>query len=365
MTATDVSKCVMFAGGGTGGHLFPGVAVAREVLRRDSRAQVVFVGTGRPIEVRVLSAEGLCLERIRAVGLFGRSVTAKLTGLVTLFLGFVDAALLLRRYQPHLVVGLGGYSSGALVLMAVLRGVPTLLLEQNVVPGFTNQLLGRVVRAAAVTYEGTLPHFGGRGFVTGNPVRAGFFEVDAARRVLNEAHILVLGGSQGAHAINMAMADAAARLVTAACPVRVTHQSGHNDLEILRKAYLAAGLRARVEPFLDAMEQEMADADIVVCRAGATTLAELAAAGRPAILVPYPHAVNDHQRRNAQVADQAGAAEVIDPVDLTGAVVAERLLALIGDDQRRVREATASRRLGTPGAVAAIVNRMEDLLRRH
>lgn len=355
----------MFAGGGTGGHLFPGVAVAREVVRRDSGVQVVFVGTGRPVEARVLSAEGFPLEHVRAVGLVGRSVTGVVKGLVTMCLGCIDASRILRQYRPQLVVGLGGYSSGAVVLVAASKGIPTLLMEQNAIPGFTNRLLGRIARVSAVTYAETLTHFGGRGFVSGNPVRAGFFEAEPARPVLDEARVLVLGGSQGAHAINVAMTDAASRLAAAARPVRVTHQSGSDDLTMVDEAYRAAGLPAQVEPFLDAMEQEMAMADIVVCRAGATTLAELAASGRPAILVPYPHAANDHQRRNAEVIEQAGAAEVIDPVELSGAELAERLLALIANDRRRVEEATASRRLGTPHAAAAIVDRMEDLTRKH
>lgn len=352
----------MFAGGGTGGHLFAGVAVAREVVRRNADTRVVFVGTGRPIEVRILSAEGFPLDRVRAVGLVGRSVTGVVSGLATMCFGFVDAVRLLRRHRPQLVVGLGGYSSGALVLTAALARVPTLLMEQNTVPGVTNRLLSHVVDAAAVTYAETLSSFGGRGFVTGNPVRNGFFEAPPARPVLNEARVLVLGGSQGANAINVAMVEAAARLSAVTPPLRVRHQSGDDDLGMVQEAYLAAGISAQVEPFFGAMEQNIADADIVVCRAGATTLAELAAAGRPAILVPYPHAANDHQRCNARLVEQAGAAEVIDPLDLTGVVLADRLRALIADDARRVSTATASRGLGTPCAAAAIVDRMEGLL---
>ena len=358
-----MSKCVMFAGGGTGGHLFPGVAVAREVVRRHAETRVVFVGTGRSIEARVLLADGFLLERVRSVGLVGRSVTGVFSGLATLCLGFIDAFRLLRRHRPQVVVGLGGYSSAALVLTAALWRVPTLLMEQNAVPGVTNRLLRHVVRAVAVTYAEALPHFGCRGFVTGNPVRAGFFEIASAREVLVSARVLVLGGSQGAHAINLAMVEAAPRFSAASLSVRVRHQSGDDDLQMVREAYRAAGVSAQVQPFFDVMEQEMADADIVVCRAGATTLAELAAAGRPAILVPYPHAANDHQRRNARLFEYAGAAEVIGPVDLTSAVLADHLLALIGDDDRRVSAATASRRLGTPQAAALIVDRIEELLR--
>lgn len=358
MTA-QAAACVMLAGGGTGGHLFPGVAVARELRRRHARTRVVFVGVGRPLETRVLAAEGLPLERIRAAALVGRSLPGVLRGLGALLLGVLDAVQLLRRYRPRLVVGLGGYSSAAVILVALLRGVPTLLLEQNAVPGMTNRVFGRLVRGASLAYAEALPYFGGRGFVTGNPVRAGFFDAPPARTVLDEVRVLVLGGSQGARALNAAMAEAAPRLAASGRSVRVMHQSGAADVESVQAAYRAANVTAQVTPFVDAIEQAVATADIVVCRAGALTLAELAAAGRPAILVPYPHAANDHQRSNAAVVARAGAVEVIDPDELGGEVLAVRLLALIGDDRRRLAMADASRRLGRPAAAASIVDRMD------
>lgn len=362
MTSTARSVRVLFAGGGTGGHLFPGIAVARELRRRHPDCEVTFVGAGRELEARVLEREGLRLERVRAVGLVGRSPIAVAKGLATLPAAFLDASRLVRRYRPDIVVGLGGYSSGPVVLLAAIRRVATLVLEQNVVPGVTNRLLGRVVQAAAVSYAETLDRFGSKGFVSGNPVRAGFFAAAPARHILTEPRVLVLGGSQGAHALNVAMVEAAPSLAQAPRLVRVTHQSGEADVEMVRNGYRAAGVTARVEPFLDGMDVEMSDADLIVCRAGATTLAEIAAAGRPAILVPYPHAANDHQRFNAAAFERRGAADVIDPDELTAAVLAQRLLALATDDERRRTQAAATAQLGTPHAAGMIVDRIEYLM---
>ena len=359
---TGRSVRVLLAGGGTGGHLFPGIAVARELRRRDPECQILFAGSGRELEVQVLSREGLALERVRAVGLMGRSALAVFKGLVRLPAAFLDAWRVMRRFRPDIVVGLGGYSSGPVVLLAAASRVSTLVMEQNAVPGVTNRLLGRVVQAVAVSYDDTRTCFGGRGFLSGNPVRAGFFDASRPRPVATEPHVLVLGGSQGAHSINVAMVEAGPAIAQAPRPVRITHQSGEADVEMVRNGYQAAGVIARVEPFFEAMDAEMSDADVVVCRAGATTLAELAAAGRPAILIPYPHAANDHQRFNALAFKKQGAAEVIDPDDLTTPVLSQRLLALIGDDDRRLAQAEATRRLGTPDAARMIVDRMERLV---
>ena len=354
--------CVLFAGGGTGGHLFPGLAVAQELLRRHPETKIVFAGSGRTLERRMLSREGYALEVVRAVGLVGRSATGVVKGLVALALGFVDAWRVLREHRPWLVVGLGGYSSGPVVALAALQNVPTVLLEQNAVPGVTNRLLARLVRGAAVSYDTALPYFGSVGFLSGNPVRPGFFDVSPSSPTPVAPHVLVLGGSQGAQAINLAMIEAAPVVASASKTVRFTHQTGEADLDLVREGYRSAGVTARVEPFLDGMDKEMAGADIVVCRAGATTLAELAAAGRAAILVPYPHATHDHQRRNAVVLEQTGAAEVIDPTDLTGAALSARLLAVITDDARRMSLAESIRRFGKPAAARVIVDWMTPLL---
>ncbi len=352
---------IVIAGGGTGGHLYPGIAVAREVRRRCPDAHATFAGTAAGIEARVVPREGFELDTIRSGGLKGKSAAALARGLALLPLSALDAWRVVSRRAPDLVIGVGGYSSGPIVLVAALRGVPTLLLEQNAVPGLTNRLLAPIVRAAAVTYESTLAYFKGKGFVSGNPVRPEFFEAGTVESAggrsptLRAPEVLVFGGSQGAHAINVAMVEAAPELASAG--VAVTHQTGERDLAMVRAGYERIGLAARVEPFLYAMEREMSAADLVVCRAGATTLAEITAAGRAAILIPLPTATDDHQRKNADVLAREGAAEVLDQRELTGHALAGRILALARDVDRRQRMGAAARRLARPDAARAIVDR--------
>jgi UDP-N-acetylglucosamine--N-acetylmuramyl-(pentapeptide) pyrophosphoryl-undecaprenol N-acetylglucosamine transferase len=358
---------VLIAGGGTGGHLYPGIAVAREIMRRDPSSVVTFAGTRGGVESKVVPREGFELDLVRSGGLKGKSIPSLGRGIGLLPMSALDAWRVVRGRAPDLVVGLGGYSSGPVVLVAAAHGIPTLLLEQNAVPGLTNRLLARIVRAAAVTFESTLGFFGSKGFVSGNPVRPEFFEVGAAARMGEAApgrppSVLVFGGSQGAHAINMAMVEAAPALAAATTGLRVTHQTGERDLELVREAYRKAALEARVEPFLYHMAQEMAEADMVLCRAGATTLAEIAAAARPAILVPLPTATDDHQRKNAEVLEREGAAEVITQRALTGTLLAARVLALAADPERRARMAQAVHRLARPDAAALIVDRAMRLV---
>jgi UDP-N-acetylglucosamine--N-acetylmuramyl-(pentapeptide) pyrophosphoryl-undecaprenol N-acetylglucosamine transferase len=361
---------VVIAGGGTGGHLYPGVAVARELLRREPGAVVTFAGTARGIESRVIPKEGFELDLLRSAGLKATSLRARVRGLALLPLGGLDAWRILSKRRPDLVIGVGGYSSGPVVLAAAARRIPTMLLEQNAVPGLTNRMLARVVSAAALTFESTVTFFGGRGFVAGNPVRPEFLaadgtgNVDSGRDAPAAPRILIFGGSQGAHAINMAMVEAAPRLAAHRGGVAVTHQTGERDLARVRDGYGAAGLEARVEPFLYEMHREMKAADIVVCRAGATTIAECTAAGKPAVLIPLPTAADDHQRKNAEVLAAAGAAELIEQKDLTGVLLADRIIALAGDPARRASMARAARRFARPDAAKVIVDRALELAGR-
>lgn len=357
---------VVIAGGGTGGHLYPGIAVAREIVAHEPDAVVTFAGTARGIESRVVPREGFALDLLRSGGLKGKSLTDRLRGAALLPLSAFDAWRLLARRDPHLVIGVGGYSSGPVVALAALRGIPTLVLEQNAVPGLTNRMLARVVRAAAVTYDSTTSFFGERGFVSGNPVRPQFLEIGVRPPVSGTdapVRVLIFGGSQGAHAINVAAVAAAPQLARTTPALAITHQTGERDLDLVREGYRAAGLEARVEPFLDEMAREMSEADLVVCRAGATTLAEITAAGRASVLIPLPTATDDHQRRNADVLAGAGAAEVIDQRELTGARLAEHVLLLAADEQRRQGLADAARRLARPDAARVIATRALELAR--
>ena len=359
---------VVIAGGGTGGHLYPGIAVARELQSRQPEAVVSFAGTARGIEARVVPREGFPLDLIRSGGVKGKSLLGRMRGAFLVPLGLFDGWRIVSARRPSLVIGVGGYSSGPVVLVAALRGVPAMLLEQNAVPGLTNRLLARVVQAAAVTFESTQEFFGSKAFVSGNPVRPEFFaaagpQQESARDQTSFTRVLVFGGSQGAHAINVAMVEAAPQLAAGRPPLRLTHQTGERDVEMVRTAYQRAGIQADVEPFLYDMGRQLASADVIVCRAGATTLAEITAAGKPAILIPLPTATDDHQRMNAETLAGSGAAEVLLQRDVTGPVLAEHLLALAGDRERRTRMAAAARLLARPDAARIIVDRALELVK--
>jgi UDP-N-acetylglucosamine--N-acetylmuramyl-(pentapeptide) pyrophosphoryl-undecaprenol N-acetylglucosamine transferase len=366
---------VVIAGGGTGGHLFPGIAVARELLARRPDTRISFAGTSRGIEARVVPREGFVLDLLRSSGVKGKSLVDRLRGAALAPVSVLDAWRIVTARRPHLVIGLGGYSSGPVVVAAAARGVPTMLLEQNAVPGLTNRLLAPIVKAAAVTFDSTQAFFGSKAFVSGNPVRPEFEAISRQGRSGADEHesaggglfkVLVFGGSQGAHAINVAMVEAAAMLAGNAGPgplaLRLTHQTGERDVEMVRAAYRQAGLQAEVEPFLFDMGQRIAETDLIVCRAGATTLAEITAAGRAAILVPLPTATDDHQRKNAEALANAGAAELLLQADMTGPVLAARILTLAADRARRAQIAQAAHRLARPDAARVIVDRALDLV---
>jgi UDP-N-acetylglucosamine--N-acetylmuramyl-(pentapeptide) pyrophosphoryl-undecaprenol N-acetylglucosamine transferase len=357
---------IVIAGGGTGGHLYPGIAVAREILSRRPDATISFAGTGRGIEARVVPREGFELDLLRSGGIKGKSIADRARGALLVPVGIADASRLISARRPHLVIGVGGYSSGPVVIVAAMRGIATMLLEQNAVPGVTNRLLAPFVRAAAVTFDTTRAFFGSKAFVSGNPVRPEFLDMagPATESRIDDDHrtgLLVFGGSQGAHAINMAMVEAAAELAAGGSHLRLTHQTGERDVEMVRAAYRQAGLAADVEPFLYDMGRQLGQADVVVCRAGATTLAEITAAGKAAILIPLPTATDDHQRKNAEALANAGAAEMLLQAEMTGHVLAGRVLSLAADRDRRGRMAAAARSLARPDAARVIVDRALEL----
>ncbi|MFI5176919.1 MAG: undecaprenyldiphospho-muramoylpentapeptide beta-N-acetylglucosaminyltransferase [Vicinamibacterales bacterium] len=359
---------VVIAGGGTGGHLYPGIAVAREIVRRVPEARVSFAGTSRGLEARVVPAEGFSLDLVRSAGLKGKSLVSRVRGAMLVVPSLIDAWRIVSTRRPSVVVGVGGYSAGPVVLVAALRGIATMVLEQNAVPGLTNRLLARWVRAAAVAYDQTGSYFHGRAFVAGNPVRAEFFDAakDPARAASGPrtpARILVLGGSQGAHVVNMAVVAAAPELAREFAGLEVVHQTGDRDLAVVREAYGRGRVSARAESFLDPVAREMKAADVVISRAGATTLAELAAAGRPAVLVPFGAATDDHQRKNAAVLVAAGAAAVIDERELSGPALANVVRRLLADRARLDAMGRAMHGFARPDAAARIVDRVLELAR--
>ncbi|HXF05397.1 MAG TPA: undecaprenyldiphospho-muramoylpentapeptide beta-N-acetylglucosaminyltransferase [Blastocatellia bacterium] len=366
---------VLIAAAGTGGHIFPGIAVAKEFRRRDPDAEIVFVGTSAGLETKIVPREGFELELIDIAGLARVGLRAMLrTVLRRLPKSLFQSWRLLRRRRPDLVIGIGGYVSGPVVLAAVLCGIPTMIIEPNVSPGLTNRILGRLVCRAAVSFPQTLASFGDKGRLTGNPVRPEFFACAEASRPLaatTRRHLLVFGGSQGAHAINQVMVEALPivyRRLTNERPdleLTVTHQTGERDYASVRASYEHLGLGDRVQTvvFIDRMAQEFARADLIISRAGATTIAELTAAAKPAILIPLPTAADDHQRKNAEALQRAGAARCLLQAEATAERLAEEILTLIADPEKLRAMSEASRKLATPDAAARIVDLAYDVLK--
>src|SRR2546425_3365263 len=345
---------VLIAAGGTGGHIYPGIAVAREIIHRNPSSVVRFVGTARGLEERLVPKSGFELSIIESAGLKNVGLAAKLRGLLLLPKSFFAARRLIRDFDPDIVLGAGGYVSGPVLLTASLMKLPTLVMDSNALPGWTNRVLARFVDKAAVSFSEALPHFRGKGVLTGNPVRAEFFESSVKQRDPRRVSLLVFGGSQGARAINEAMLAALPQLVSQKNVLRITHQTGEADYERVRNEYEVASWSEKVTArrYIDDMVGEFAKADLIVCRAGATTSAELVAAGKAAIMIPFPLAADDHQRRNAEALQAAGVARMILQKDLTGERLATEINSLLAAPEKITEMETASRKLARRDAAA-------------
>ena len=358
---------VLIAAGGTGGHVYPGIAVARRFLARCPGTAILFVGHTGGLEERLLAREGLPLTTVTAQALKGRSRLAQLRALGALGIGTLQALQILRRWRPHLVLGAGGYVTGPVILAAALWRIPRVLMEQNLVPGLTVRGLARYVQRVFTSFPESTAYLPGRPVVcTGTPVREDICAVGrlAAPQPKVPLHLLVFGGSQGAHRLNQAMIEAAPGLAAYQPHLRLLHQTGEADYAEVTAAYARAGLQAEVHPFLHDMAERYRWADLVLCRAGASTLAELTTCGKPAILVPYPYAADDHQRHNALAMERQGAAQVIADAELTGARLCEVLQALLEAPEVLSQQAVQSQRLGRPEAADTIVTVCLQLLGR-
>ncbi|MCI0403865.1 MAG: undecaprenyldiphospho-muramoylpentapeptide beta-N-acetylglucosaminyltransferase [Acidobacteria bacterium] len=353
---------VMMAGGGTGGHVFPALAVAGELRRRNASPEVLFVGTDNGIEVKVVPAAGYALRTLPVAGFQGVNAGAKLRSLGLLPGALWRSRALLREFQPNVVFGVGGYASGPAMFAAALGGRPTVLFEANAEPGLANRLLAPWVTRAAVTYDDTLRCFGSKGVRTGSPVRPEFFRVPSKQHQPPFA-LLIFGGSRGALAINRAVVDALDLLLAGGLPLRFIHQTGERDLEAVRIAYARRGVNADVRAFITDMPDQFAQADLILCRSGASTVAELAAAGRAAILVPFPHATDQHQLRNAEVLQRAGAARLIEQSALSAERLASEALDLLRQPALLTEMETAVRRLAVRDAAARIADLIESVAR--
>ena len=350
---------VLIAAGGTGGHIYPGIAVAKEILRRDATSEVLFVGTSRGLETKIVPENGFQLSLINSAGLKSVGLVGKLKGLAVLPKSFLEARTLLKEFKPDVVVGAGGYVSGPVLMMASLMRIPTLVMDSNALPGFTNRRLAMFVDKAALTFEEAIPFFGKKGVVTGNPVRKEFFAIGAPESS-DVVRLLIFGGSQGARAINNAMVDALAKLDRKG--IEITHQTGDTDFENIRTRYAEAGWdHADLRPYISDMVSQFAKSDVIICRAGATTCAELAAAGKASIMVPLPTAADDHQRKNAEAMVNAGASRMILQKDLDGATLAKEISELIASPDAITRMENAARKMARADAAEATVDLIEEL----
>jgi len=354
---------VLIAAGGTGGHIYPGLAVAKEIMRRDPSSVVRFVGTARGLENRLVPQAGFELSLIESAGLVNMGLKQRLSGLLILPKSFFAARRIIKLFAPDAVVGVGGYVSGPVVMTASLMNVPTVLVEPNAVPGFTNRRLARFVDAAALSFDATLSYFPGKGVVTGNPVRHGFFEIEPKQRDPKKVSLLLFGGSQGSRAINDAMIDALPHLAAHREQLQVTHQTGPADLSKVRDAYRDAGWSgADVREYIDDMMNAFAANDLIISRAGATTSAELMAAGKAAIMIPLPGQLE--QTRNAEALKNAGAALMIRQDELSGQRLAREIVSLITSPDEITHMESAARNMARRDAAQATVDLIEKARRR-
>ncbi len=357
---------LLVAGGGTGGHVFPGVALAEEVVTRHPRNDVVFVGTARGLEATVVPQGGFPLELIEVRGLKGKGLLRGLRGLSLLPGALARSLSILRAWRPDVVVGVGGYASGPVVLAAWLLRVPTAVQEQNAVAGFTNRMLGPIVQAVFTAFPEAARHFSRRKvFQLGNPIRRALLENYMRPRARHDRlTVLVFGGSQGAHALNMRVIEALPHLHDLRDRLRLVHQTGARDHEAVEKGYRAVGFEPDVREFITEMSQAYAEADLVVCRAGATTLAEITVCKKASVLIPFPAAADNHQVLNARSLVDAGAAVMIEERELTGELLAGEIRSILLDPDRRERMERAAGRLGNPQAASEIAEACGELARR-
>jgi len=341
----------MLAGGGTGGHVIPALAIAQQ-LQKQFGAEILFIGTARGIENRLVPAAGFPLRLVQVGALKNVSLTTRLKTFLDLPRAVWESSRILAEFRPQIVIGVGGYVSGPAMMAAILRAIPTLVFEPNFVPGFANRVVARFVSAAAVHFEETGRYFR-RCAVTGVPVREAFFAI-ADKPANPTPMLLVFGGSQGAHAINQVVMQSAAELLKRIPGLHIVHQTGERDYNDAQVAYANLDGAVEAHRFIDDMPARFAQASLLICRSGASTVAEVTAAGKPAIFVPFPRAADDHQKRNAEALERAGAAVMLEESRLSPESLIETVRSLLGDQKRLDTMSNAARTLSHPNAARDI-----------
>jgi UDP-N-acetylglucosamine--N-acetylmuramyl-(pentapeptide) pyrophosphoryl-undecaprenol N-acetylglucosamine transferase len=347
---------IIIAGGGTGGHLFPGISIAEAFKSREDRNKILFVGSRGGIEEGLIPKMGYDLRTISVSGVMGKPLARKLISLWTIPLGTAASLRINKEFRPDLVIGVGGFASGPVVLAAYLMGIKRAIQEQNAIPGLTNRILGRLSDAIFISFEESKSYFPQeKTILTGNPVRKEFLQGCENTRNGDTFNLLIFGGSQGAHRINEKMVEALDWLEEARDTLRIIHQTGKDDLELVSRDYQRRGFHASVKAFIDDMATCYRDAHLVICRSGATTVSELTACRRASILIPYPHAIHNHQTLNAKALVKAGAARMISNSDLTGKLLADTILHLYRQRNKISAMEKQAGNLAQPNAADLIV----------
>ncbi len=366
----------IISGGGTGGHLYPAIAVAEELIQRGltgkkAKEDILFVGTEHGIEKNIVPREGYPIEYLHVTGFVGKSFLQKLRSLFQFALSFKSAFRILNRFRPKAVIGSGGYASLTVVICASLKGIPTIALEQNSVPGLSNRILSRFVDALCVTYEDSMSFFPAeKTFHTGNPIRTRILKTDIEEALKTfpvdrtKKTILVFGGSSGAISINSAIIDALPYMLDLKLYIQFIHQTGEKDFDRIKEHYKKAGFNALVYKFVHTIGEAYTVSDLLICRAGATTLSEITAAGKAAILIPYPYAAANHQEKNALRLEAINAAKVIKEKNLSGEVLASTIRKILIDSEEYKNMEKASYSLGKPEATEKVVNIITSLVNR-
>jgi UDP-N-acetylglucosamine--N-acetylmuramyl-(pentapeptide) pyrophosphoryl-undecaprenol N-acetylglucosamine transferase len=351
---------LLIAGGGTGGHVFPAIAIAREWMSRGAKRDAVFVGTQRGLESRLVPEAGFKLETIRSAGLKGIGGMRFARNVSKLAPAMWDSFSILGRHQFCAALGVGGYAAGPIMLAAVIRRLPTIIFEPNAEPGFTNRVLAGMVSRIATAYEEPTKRWGGKATLTGVPVRSEFFSIPP-RAPSEPFRLFITGGSQGARIINRTFIEAADMIATQKHRLSIVHQTGERDYNAVQAAYASREINAEVLPFIGNMAERFAQADLIVCRAGAITAAEVAAAGRVAVFVPFGASTDSHQLRNAQEMQRAGAARLIPEPALTAERLVQEIFSLFDQPTELQAMASKARALAKPHAVQDIVNLIEKV----
>ena len=358
---------IIIAGGGTGGHLFPGIAIAEAFMEKDKKNEVIFVGTGKPFETSILSKTCFMYQSITAEGIKGLGLWNQIVSIVKIPKGVFDSIKIIKNFKPDLVLGVGGYSAGPVGLGAWLLGIKIVIHEQNILPGITNRILSHFADRIYVSFKNTkVEAFRCCGaisqkkiHITGNPVRKEILECAGNQKIyLGRAKpftVLILGGSQGAHSINMAVIEAL-KFIKKKDKFFFLHQTGAADEEKIKNAYMSHGISCTIKAFFDDMAKQYGKADLIICRAGATTVAEVSAIGKGILFVPYPFAADNHQVLNALSLKNAGAAEMILQKDLSGKVLAEKIRHYASSPDALETMSSKIKELGRPDAAKAIVD---------